>query len=82
MSEWDRKDNPNVRGPKDSHWVALTEPYEVSAFVDHFLKSNNFGMTDANREVVKNSLKGYGGRSPVSRDDLTQFLLKMYGKTS
>ena len=76
---WSDQDNKNIRGPKDSIYVSLTEPWEVNYFIDHYLQSR-YTVTDKNREIVRESIKQYSGRSPVLRSTLEAYLDRLYKK--
>lgn len=69
-------DNKDIRGPIDQVFVALTEPYELSFFVDQYLKTRGYAVTDPNRQKVRAKIATYAGRAPIQRDELNAFLDK------
>lgn len=71
---WNAQDNKHYRGPIDRVFVSQTEVYEVSWFIDHYLKTRNYGITEENRKKVGNKMAQYPGRAPVKRDDLAAYL--------
>lgn len=71
---WSNQDNPNYRGTIDRIFVSETEYWELHYFVDHYLKTNSFDVTDSNRSIVREAIKTYPGRAPIKRTDLTVFL--------
>lgn len=73
-------DDKRITGPLDRQWVSRTEPYELRAFVDAYLRSRNFEATDKNREIVRHAVMNYSGRSPIARDLLVAYLDRLYGK--
>lgn len=73
-------DNKHITGPLDRQWVSRTEPYEVQAFVDAYLKSRAYEMSDKNRDIVRQAVMNYSGRSPIARDDLVAYLDRLYQK--
>lgn len=54
------------------------QPWEVSHFVDHFLKEKKYKVDDANRAIVRAAMGGYTGRHPVQRDELTTYLDQLF----
>ncbi len=77
---WQTHDNPNVRGPVDRVFVSQTEYWEVHYFVDHYLSTHNYTLSDANRQIVHDTMKQYPGRAPIKREDLTNFLNQQFKK--
>ena len=71
---WNESDNKHYRGPIDRVFVSMTESYEVSYFIDAYLKNRGYDMTDNNRRIVGSKLETYAGRAPWKRDDLNAFL--------
>ena len=62
------------RLPIDPQTVSLTEPFEVSRFVDDYLRSRGHQTTGRNRTVVRNTLSTYHAKAPVPRCLLTAYL--------
>ncbi len=75
---WPDNDNSNIRGPIDQQWVALTEPYEVDAFVRSYIASRGYTDVVASTPIVKTDVLAYPGRRPVKRIDLEAHLDKVY----
>lgn len=73
---WNAQDNKHYRGPIDRIFVSMTESYEVSYFIDDYLRTRSYAVTDENRRKVGAKLQGYPGRAPFRRDDLNVFLDK------
>ncbi len=71
---WNGKDNKHYRGPIDRIYVSMTETYEVSYFIDQYLKTRGYDMTDENRTLVGKKLQLYAGGAPWKRDELNAFL--------
>jgi hypothetical protein len=67
-------DNPSIRGPLDSQWVALTQAHEVRTFIDNWIKTWEYADTPAIRDSLATIIKAYPGRKPVSRTDLETYL--------
>lgn len=73
---WNSQDNKHYRGPIDRVFVSQTEQYEVDYFIDQYLSTRNFALTDDNRKKVGQKMQGYPGHAPVKRSDLEAFLDK------
>lgn len=73
---WNASDNKHYRGPIDRVFVSMNEQYEVGYFIDQYLKTRNYDLTDENRRKVGAKLEKYTGRAPWKRDDLNAFLDK------
>ncbi|EMR4108527.1 hypothetical protein A7X97_04090 [Stenotrophomonas sepilia] len=71
---WNTNDNKHYRGPIDRIFVSMSESYEVSYFIDQYLKTRGYDMTDENRSRVGKKLQLYQGAAPWKRDDLNAFL--------
>lgn len=39
-------DNKHITGPLGRQWVSRTEPYELHAFVDAYLRSRDYEVSD------------------------------------
>ena len=77
---WQDQDNKKQRGKIDRIYVSRTESYELDYFIDHYLKSNNFAISDKNRRIVNDAIEDYPGLAPIYRDDLTEYLNKKFKK--
>lgn len=75
---WPDNDNPNIRGPIDQQWVALTEPHEVSTFVHHYIATRGYANNATSIATVKADAVAYPGPRPVKRTDLEAHLDKVY----
>lgn len=73
---WNSEDNKHYRGPIDRIFVSRTEEYEVDYFIDQYLKTRSYEVTDENRKKVGKKMEGYSGRAPILRTDLEAFLDK------
>jgi len=73
-------DNKHIIGPIDRQWVSRTEPYELHAFVDAYLASRICEVSDKNRELVRQAVMNYSGRSPIARDLLVAHLDRLYAQ--
>ena len=62
------------RGPIVDQPVSLTEPFEVSRFVDEYLRSRGHTTSGRNRTIVRNTLSTYHAKAPVPRCLLTAYL--------
>lgn len=77
---WNNEDNKHYRGPIDRVFVSRTESYEVNYFIDDYLKSRGYAMTDESRKNIGSWMMMYAGRAPVTRDDLNAFIDKQLGR--
>lgn len=71
---WPKDDNKEIVGPKDRIWVSPTEHWELSHFIDYYLKGGVYEVNNKNRNLVKRAISNYPGRSPIKREDLTVYL--------
>jgi hypothetical protein len=71
---WNQQDNKAYRGPIDRAFVSLTEPYEVTYFVDEYLSSRNYAVNDQTRQNIGGRLKRCALRAPIKRDELARWL--------
>lgn len=71
---WNESDNKHYIGPIDRVFVSMTESYEVSYFIDQYLKTRGYDMTEENRSRVGKKLLLFQGAAPWKRDDLNAFL--------
>lgn len=71
---WNASDNKHYTGPIDRVFVSMTESYEVSYFIDQYLKTRGYDMTEENRLRVGKKLQLFQGAAPWKRDDLNAFL--------
>lgn len=75
---WPESDNKNIRGPADSIYVSLTEPWERSQFITSYLQSRGYGVTEENRLKVTADLKGCPLVAPILRNALESWLDRLY----
>lgn len=80
LGDWSSHDNKKYIGKIDRVNVSMTEYYEVEYFIDHYLKSRDFQVSNKNRDVIVNALENYPGKVPFKRDDLNAYLDKLYKK--
>lgn len=73
---WNANDNKKYRGKIDRIFVSQTEDYEVEFYIDQYLKTRNFKLTDENRKKVAQKMEQFPGRAPVKRVDMDNFLDK------
>jgi hypothetical protein len=71
---WNNQDNKHYRGPIDRVFVSMSEAYEVSYFIDEYLRTRGYGLTEENRRKVGAKLEKYPGRAPWQREDLNAHL--------
>jgi hypothetical protein len=71
---WDQQDNKHYRGPIDRAFVSMTEPYEVAYFVDEYLRTRGYQITEQSRAAIRSWLPSYPGHAPIRRDALTLWL--------
>lgn len=74
LGDWSSHDNKRYIGKIDRIYVAMTETYEVEYFIDQYLKTRNYAVSNENRDKVAKALEGYSGRAPFKRDDLNLYL--------
>ncbi|NPC58536.1 hypothetical protein [Caenimonas soli] len=79
--DWSSHDNKKYRGKIDRIYVAMTESYEVEYYIDDYLQSRGFEVSNPNRTVVADALEPHPGRTPFKRVDLDAFLDKRFKKT-
>jgi len=77
--DWSKHDNKRYIGKIDRVNVALSEPWETEYFIDHYLKTRGFPITNANRDKVVGALENYQGKAPYKRDELNAYLDKLWG---
>lgn len=71
---WSDHDKKKYVGKLDRIYVSMTESWEVEYFIDHYLESGGYDITNKNRDIITAALEQYPGRSPFKRDDLNKFL--------
>jgi hypothetical protein len=71
---WSDEDNKKYRGKIDRIFVSRTEYYEVRDFIEHYLKSRNYDLTDENRQKVSDKMHKYPGPVPVQREALESYM--------
>lgn len=76
---WKSDDNKKYRGKIDRINVSFTEDWEVEYFIDKYLSTRGYGLTDDNRSKLAHKLESTPGRAPHKRDDLNAWLDKEYG---
>lgn len=66
--------SPHYHGPIDRVYASLREVYGVDEFIDRYLRSRGYALSDDNRRLVGGKLEAFGGRVPFLQQDLTAFL--------
>lgn len=74
LGDWSNHDNKRYIGKIDRIHVAMSETYEVEYFIDQYLKTRKYAVSNENRDKVANALEKFGGRAPFKRDELNQYL--------
>ncbi len=80
--DWSSHDNKRYRGKIDRVFVSMTETYEVEYYIDHYLESRGFDISNKNRDVITDALEQFHGRAPFKRTDLDAFLDGKFKKKS
>lgn len=80
LGNWSKHDNKKYIGKIDRIYVSMSEEYEVEYFIDTYLKSRNFKVSNENRDIITNALEKYNGKAPIKRDDLNTYLDGLYKK--
>jgi len=80
LGDWSKHDNKKYIGKIDRIFVSMTETYEVEYFIDAYLKTREFIVSDKNRNIIADALEKYSGRAPFKRDDLNAYLDGLYNK--
>jgi hypothetical protein len=73
---WNAHDNKKYRGKIDRIYVSLTETYEAEYFINEYLKTRNYAVTDENRHKVAVKMETFPGHAPIMRTELEAFLDK------
>ncbi|WP_312369065.1 hypothetical protein [Stenotrophomonas sp.] len=74
VGDWSKHDNKKYVGKIDRIYVSMTESYEVEYFVDNFLETHNYAVSNKNRDIITNALEDFPGKAPFKRHDLISFL--------
>lgn len=72
--DWSSHDNKRYRGKIDRIYVSMTETYEVEYYIDHYLATRGFEISNKNRDIIASALEQCPGRAPFKRADLDTFL--------
>lgn len=80
LGDWSKHDNKKYIGKIDRIYVSMSEDYEVEYFIDTYLKSRNFKISNDNRDIITQALENYNGKAPIKRDDLNTYLDGLYKK--
>lgn len=80
LGNWSKHDNKKYIGKIDRIYVSMSENYEVEYFIDAYLESRNFKVSNKNRDIITNALEKYNGKAPIKRDDLNTYLDGLYKK--
>ena len=74
LGDWINRDNKHYRGHIDRIYVSASEYWEVEYFIDEYLRTRAYQITEENRHAIGKAMLGYPGRAPVSRGALENFL--------
>jgi hypothetical protein len=77
--DWSSHDNKGYRGKIDRINVALSEIWETKYFIDHYLDTRGYAITNQNRDRVAAKLESYAGKAPFKRVALNAYLDAAYG---
>lgn len=80
LGDWSAHDNKKYIGKIDRIYVSMTEEYEVEYFIDQYLKTRGYAMSNTARDVISGELEKYPGKAPFKRDELNDFLDKRITK--
>lgn len=80
LGDWSAHDNKKYIGKLDRIYVSMTEDYEVEYFIDQYLKTRNYTISNKNRDIVVGVLEDYPGKAPFKRDELNTYLDLKFGK--
>ncbi len=67
-------DDPNERGKKDRIWLSRTEYWEMSYFIEQYIKTRGWPDNEKNREAFRAGINGYTGSAPIKREDMDKYL--------
>ena len=59
-------------------FVSPTESWTSGRFIDHFLATNRFAVSPANRELVRVVMRSYPGPRPIVAADISVYLLEHF----
>jgi len=79
--DWSTHDNKRYRGKLDRIYVSMTENYEVEYYIDHYLETRKFDISNKNRDIVADALEKYSGRAPFKRTELDVYLDRLFKKS-
>lgn len=77
---WRSEDNKKYRGKIDRIYVSMSETWEVEHFIEQYLKTRNYQLTEENRSLVAHQLEHAPGKAPHKRDELNAWLDGQYKK--
>ncbi len=80
LGDWSTHDNKKYIGKLDRIYVSKTEDYEVEYFIDHYLETRNYLISNKNRDIVTKYLEAYSRKAPIKRDDLNAYLDNIFKK--
>lgn len=78
--DWSGHDNKKYIGKLDRIYVSMTEEYEVEYYIDQYLETRSYAVSNANRDKVAAALEKYPGRTPFKRDALNEYLDGLWKK--
>lgn len=59
-------------------YVSPTESWTSGRFIDHFLATNRFAVSPANRELVRVVMRSYPGPRPIVAAEMSLYLLRHF----
>ena len=77
---------PTVSRPKrpkpgyEPIFITPTESWTSGRYIDHFLATNRFAVSPANRELVRVVMRTYPGPRPIVASDMSLYLLKHFSR--
>ena len=80
LGDWSKHDNKKYIGKIDRIYVSMTEEYEVEYYIDHYLQTRKYAVSNENRDLITKKLEAYPGKAPFKRDDLNAYLDKLFNK--
>ncbi len=80
LGDWSTHDNKKYIGKIDRIYVSMTEEYEVEYFIDQYLKTRGYAMSNSARDVIAGELEKHPGKAPFKRDELNDYLDKRVTK--
>ena len=74
FGDWSNHDNKRYVGKIDRVNVSMTEDYEVEYFIDRYLSTRGFSLSNRNRDLITQALEAFPGEAPYKREELNAYL--------